>query len=91
MDAMQLRHEKKMYPPRVKMMVGMKNPDDHDIYKLSVKIEGCSEEDQLDIQFFFPPSMYCIVSWWLVDRFCARNMLSVHISHFIQDHRTEVL
>ena len=57
---MQLRHEKKMYPPRVKMTVGMKNLDDFDIYKLSVKIEGCSEEDQLDIQLFFPPSMYNI-------------------------------
>jgi hypothetical protein len=54
---MQLRHEKKMYPPRVKLTVGMKNPDDCDIYKLSVKIEGCSEEDQLDIQLCFPPSM----------------------------------
>jgi hypothetical protein len=59
---MQLQHEKKMYPPRVKMMVGIKNPDDHDIYKLSVKIEGCSEQDQLDIQLLiFPPSMYDIV------------------------------
>ena len=55
---MQLRHEKKMYPPRVKMMVDMKSPDDHDVYKLSVKIEGCSEEDQLDIQLCFPPSMH---------------------------------
>ena len=47
-----------MYPPRVKMTVGMKNPNDHNRYILSVKIEGCSEEDQLDIQLFFPP---CIV------------------------------
>ena len=38
----------------------MKSPDDHDVYKLSVKIEGCSEEDQLDIQLCFPPSMYII-------------------------------
>ena len=60
MDAMQLRHEKKMYPPRVKMMIDMKSPNDHDIYKLWVKIEGCSDEDQLDIQLCFPPSMYII-------------------------------
>ena len=47
-----------MYPPRVKMTVGMKNLDDRNSYKLLVKIEGCSKEDQLDIQLFFPP---CIV------------------------------
>lgn len=53
---MKLMHEKKMYPPRVRMMVGMKNPDD--IFKLSVKIEGCLEKNQLDIQLCFPPSMH---------------------------------
>ena len=58
---MKLRHEKKMYPPRVKMTVDMKSPDDHDIYKLSVKIEGCSEEDQLDFQLCFPPSKYTMI------------------------------
>ena len=55
---MQLQYEKKMYPPRVKMTVGMKNPDDRNSYKLSVKIEDCLKEDQLDIELFFPP---CIV------------------------------
>ena len=47
-----------MYPPRVIMTVAMKNPDD--IFKLSVRIEGCSEEDQLDIQLCFPPSMHIV-------------------------------
>ena len=59
---MKLRHEEKMYPPRVKMTVGMKNPDDHNRYILLVKIEGCSKEDQLDIELFFPPCCSIVFS-----------------------------
>ena len=55
---LQLMHEKKMYPPRVRMTVVMKNPDD--IFKLLVVINGCLEKNQLDIQLCFPPSM-CII------------------------------
>ena len=51
-DAMQLRHERKMYPPRVKMTVAMKNADQ--MMKLPVRIEGCSGDDQLDTELTFP-------------------------------------
>ena len=54
-DAMQLRHERSMYPPRVKMTVVLKNPDT--VLKLPVRIEGCSTDNQLDTELTFPLGM----------------------------------
>ena len=53
---MQLRHEKKMYPPRVKMTVSMKDTDM--IIKLPVRIEGSLSDDQLDTELTFPLGVY---------------------------------
>ena len=49
---MQLRHERKMYPPRVKMTVAMNNSDK--VIKLPVKIEGSQSDDQMDTELTFP-------------------------------------
>ena len=49
---MQLRHERKMYPPRVKMTVTMNNSDK--VIKLPVKIEGSLSDDQMDTELTFP-------------------------------------
>ena len=57
---MQLRHERKMYPPRVKMTVAMKNSDH--VMKLPVRIEGCSGDYQLDTELTFPLGMTKSVS-----------------------------
>ena len=48
---MHLRHERKMYPPRVKMTV-IKQSDN--ILKLPVRIEGCSCDHQLDVELTIP-------------------------------------
>ena len=50
-DAMLLRHKRKMYPPRVKMTVTMRNPET--IIKLPVRIEGCVDK-RLDTELTFP-------------------------------------
>ena len=42
---MSLKHDTKMYPPRVKMTVVAKHND----HILPVKISGCSREGQLDM------------------------------------------
>lgn len=55
---MQLRHEKSMYPPRVKMTVVLKNPDT--VLKVPVRIEGCLTDNQLDTELAFPLSMLII-------------------------------
>ena len=54
-DQMQLRHNLKMYPPRVKMTVTMTN---NKPFKLSVKVAGCLRENQLDMDISFPLGMY---------------------------------
>ena len=51
-DKIKLQHELKMYPPRAKMTVLMSSPDH--ILKLSIKIKGCSSNDQLDTELAFP-------------------------------------
>ena len=51
-DHMRLRHEKKMYPPRVKMTVSMTDP--HQAFKLPVRFEGCSSDSQVDLELTFP-------------------------------------
>lgn len=46
MESMELQHEMKMYPPRVKMAVIMKTPDHT---KLSIDIAGCSSTLDMDL------------------------------------------
>ena len=43
-----------MYPPRVKLTVQMKSVDH--IFKLPVKINGCSGDGQLDTELLLPLS-----------------------------------
>jgi hypothetical protein len=47
-----LRHEKKIYPPRVKMIVIMTSPEQ--VTKLPIKFAGCAIDDQLDVELVFP-------------------------------------
>ena len=49
---MRRRHQRKMYPPRVKMTVSLKNPDI--TLKLPIKFAGCSSDNQLDVEITFP-------------------------------------
>ena len=49
---MKLQHETRMYPPRVKMTVTLRNPDQ--ILKIPVKFEGCSSDSQLNTDITFP-------------------------------------
>lgn len=53
-EAMQLRHERRMYPPQVKMTVIMNNSDL--VLKIPVKFEGCTSDSQLDVELTLPPS-----------------------------------
>jgi hypothetical protein len=50
---MRLKHELKMYPPRVIMTVTLVNTAP-DPFKLNVKVSGCSSENQLDRDITFP-------------------------------------
>ena len=50
-DQMQLKHNLKMYPPRVIMTVTLVNITP---FKLDVKVTGCSSENQLDRDITFP-------------------------------------
>ena len=49
---MQLRHKRNMYPPRVKMTIRLRNPDD--IIKLPVKFSGHVCDGQLDVELTVP-------------------------------------
>ena len=49
---MEKLHKRKMYPPRVKMTVSMRNPKH--ILKLAIKFAGCSSDCQLDVDITFP-------------------------------------
>ena len=51
-ETMQLRHDLKMYPPRVKMTISMKSSDL--AFKLTIKFNGCSDDSQLDTELTFP-------------------------------------
>ena len=48
---MQRKHERKMYPPRVKMTVSIKDPNAH--FVLPVKFVGCIE-NELDTDLTLP-------------------------------------
>ena len=51
-EVMKLKHETNMYPPRVKMTVTMRNPENN--IKLPIKFEGCSSDSQLNTDIIFP-------------------------------------
>ena len=50
-DVMQLQHEKKIYPPRVKITIILKNTEDTVV---PIKFVGCSIDSQLDVDLPFP-------------------------------------
>ena len=50
-DVMQLQHEKKIYPPRVKITVILKSTEDAIV---RIKFVGCSSDSQLDVDLPFP-------------------------------------
>ena len=51
---MQLRHETKVYPPRVKLTISSRNVNDTAVCVLPVKFVGCSSDSQLDVQLTIP-------------------------------------
>ena len=50
--AMKLRHERRMYPPRIKMTIVMKDADLTLV--IPVKFEGCTKDSQLDMDLTLP-------------------------------------
>lgn len=67
---MELKHEMKMYPPRVKMTVLMKTSDH---VKLSIDVIGCSSN--LDMDLVLHKGEACKINWsmrWI--GFCGLNM-----------------
>ena len=49
---MRLRHERKTYPPRVKMTIRLQDPTN--IFKMPIKILGTSTDGKLDVELTFP-------------------------------------
>ena len=54
---MRLKHLTKMYPPRVKMTIMLKDLESH---KLLIKFLGCSTDCQLDTELALPLGMCCM-------------------------------
>ena len=55
---MQRKHEMKMYPPRVKMTVSIKDPNTQ--FVLPVKFSGCRNDGELDMDITLPLGMNTI-------------------------------
>ena len=53
-EIMKRKHERNMYPPRVKMTVCINNPNQFII--LPVKVLGCEGDDKLDVELTLPLS-----------------------------------
>ena len=51
LEDMLLRHEKKMYPPKVVMEIATTSTNV--ILKIPVKFEGCSNDSKLDVELLF--------------------------------------
>ena len=51
-DDLQRQHQRRMYPPRIKMTVRSRNPDS--IFKIPIKFIGCSSDSNLDLEITFP-------------------------------------
>ena len=49
---MKLKHERRMYPPRIITTVTPKNP--HSIFKLTVEFRGSSRDNELNVDLSFP-------------------------------------
>lgn len=49
---MQRRHERRMYPPRVKMTVSLTSPTI--TFKLGVRFSGTVSDDEMDTELAFP-------------------------------------
>ena len=49
---MQLKHERKMYPPRVKLTIHWRNPDD--VFPMPIRFIGCSVDGRLDVNIKIP-------------------------------------
>ena len=50
-----LKHERKMYPPRMKLTICWTKPDD--VFTIPIKFTGCSTDSQLDVDLKFPIGM----------------------------------
>ena len=61
---MKLKHETRMYPPRVKMTVVMSNTSP---FRLSLKVAGCSSENQLDMDIALPLGIIILLSNFLYE------------------------
>ena len=83
---MRLKHEEKMYPPRVKMTIMVRNQE---CFKLPVKIEGCSKEGHLDMDIAIgikllislAPVMYGIYCTEVRGREAAQGLRSINAMH----------
>lgn len=51
-DTLQLRHKRGMYPPRVKMTIMLRNPDE--VIKLPIKFSGHADDAELDVELAVP-------------------------------------
>ena len=51
---MRLKHETRVYPPRVKMTIMLKDLDSR---KLLIRFDGCSSDSQLDTELAVPLGM----------------------------------
>ena len=54
-DKLQLQHMTRMYPPRVKMTIMLRDLENH---KLLIKFLGCSTDSQLDTELALPLGTY---------------------------------
>ena len=51
---MQLKHERRMYPPRIKMTVAFRNPDNINMMKLPITFTGYVGDEKLDMDLILP-------------------------------------
>ena len=76
-ELMKRKHERNMYPPRVKMTVSMTNPSCFST--LPVKVSGCEGDGKLDMELTLPLGKYngndCAASYIM----CAYNIGRVSI------------
>ena len=50
-----LKHQRKIYPPRVKFTICWTKPDD--TFTIPIQFSGCSPDNQLDVDLKFPIGM----------------------------------
>ena len=59
---MQLKHERRMYPPRIKMTVAFRNPDNIDMIKLPITFTGYVGDEKLDMELILPLGRFFAVA-----------------------------